>query len=83
MKTNENTPEGMVLVSEASMDAMADNIAKIAAAIKRMDTKLTEGALIALIQYSASRRLSYQNVSMVLHALRNLDSRTLKKPAKK
>lgn len=74
-------PDGMTLVKQESIDAMADNIVLIAQAATAIEKRLTRRALLVLIKEGCSRSIRIDDIGIVLNSIQNLDV-FVKKPAK-
>ncbi len=82
MKTKTEKPELKVEVLQSSLEAMADNIAKISVIGKQLEnSELSQRAILLLIK-DITKQDMYQ-IDMVLKALPKLESVYLKKRAKK
>lgn len=74
-----NVPEGMSLVKAESLEALADNIAAVAAAARVMgESRLHRAAIVLLVQESAPTKIGKDKINIVIDALQRLDTAYLK-----
>ncbi len=76
--TKNQAPEGMTLVKSESIEALADNIAAVAIAARRMDERLNREAIAVLVQKSMPFDMGLVKINAVIDALQHLDKRYLK-----
>ena len=81
MKT-ETTPKKVTVNNEAGVELLAENIIEVSRAAKRLlNSRLTDRAIVLLIQDCCDRRVGLDTIQAVLRSASTLEATYIKKAA--